>query len=810
MKHSQPPSSAFRYWAIPVLCGILFNVQSFGQKKSKDVNELTPSRSFYCSWLNNTWEGPNEQQTKANLNFFKWLHAEYGLHLDIYSFGPGTIDYSSSFWNKGLPKDKTESSYGSFETFQFKTKFSKGFDPLYAQAQEQNTRFGIWLGPDGFGESKDDAQARGRILLKLCKDYQFELFDFDARCSDLRPEKTAEFTELISQCRKAVPGLIVLNHGVTFDESAKGVVTSNMPGNSGRYVDINIWNNQTSVHHRLGNLSDTLSLMQRLSLNDGVCLSSCLDYWDDELVLQAFGRSPVLAPAIYGNPWLLRDDEYAKLARIFNLHEKYNNILIQGIQLPEDQYGPGAVSRGDKRTRFITLRNTGWQTVTYTVKLDKSIGLNTKRNVEVRLLHPAEKIIGKFDISSTVNIEVQPFRACLVMVTDQPDKELGIIGCNYQIVKDLPDQPLEIKLLGMPGTGSTIQLAKDNRRFSKVMYGEQDVSELLKDGSLSVDFSGNILQLPPHRKLGVAEPVSVPQDAETLYETTCFASDNNALEVRSLKRSGDSHIAEVEDARNAFFGQPAFIEKGAWDKYLFDADTSTYFKVNKISGNNKGVFRLDLGKITKMDKLVFINTGKAYTPKSIQISADLRKWITVKNLKKEGNNLVINIPVTSPFRYLRMTNSPLKVSEIEGLLKNKGIDCSNWKASNLFSSYSSHPAVKAWSYKFSLNEVAKNSYLAVAVKGLHGEEGVWAALRVGNTIKGCTDRSISFPTNCIELAVPSTDSSYTYYVPVNEDMINKKMEVVVLGLNKNNAHIQPEVWITTNNPFEEKKLVIFP
>jgi hypothetical protein len=37
------------------------------------------------------------------------------------------------------------------------------------------------------------------------------------------------------------------------------------------------------------------------------------------LILQAFNRSLILAPEIYGNPWLLKDNEFAKLARIFNL-----------------------------------------------------------------------------------------------------------------------------------------------------------------------------------------------------------------------------------------------------------------------------------------------------------------------------------------------------------------------------------------------------------------------------------------------------------------------------------------------------------
>ena len=58
-------------------------------------------------------------------------------------------------------------------------------------------------------------------------------------------------------------------------------------------------------------------------------------------------RCLILAPEIYANPWLLRDDEFSRLARIYNLHRHYRDILVNGMTLPETVYGPYAVSRGD-------------------------------------------------------------------------------------------------------------------------------------------------------------------------------------------------------------------------------------------------------------------------------------------------------------------------------------------------------------------------------------------------------------------------------------------------------------------------------
>ena len=57
------------------------------------------------------------------------------------------------------------------------------------------------------------------------------------------------------------------------------------------------------------------------------------------------------------------------------------------------------------------------------------------------------------------------------------------------------------------------------------------------------------------------------------------------MEVRSLYRSGTTKIKQVEEARNAFFNQSAFINRGVWDKYLFDGDMGTGFWPSKRKGD---------------------------------------------------------------------------------------------------------------------------------------------------------------------------------------------------------------------------------
>jgi hypothetical protein len=57
--------------------------------------------------------------------------------------------------------------------------------------------------------------------------------------------------------------------------------------------------------------------------------------------------------------------------------------------------------------------------------------------------------------------------------------------------------------------------------------------------------------------------------------------------------------------------------------------------------------------------------------------------------------------------------------------------------------------------------------------------------------------------------VRPSDSNYTYYVPVTEEMVGKKIDAVVLGLKGGGTDIEPEVWITAYPiPFEARELIL--
>lgn len=547
---------------------------------------------------------------------------------------------------------------------------------------------------------------------------------------------------------------------------------------------------------------------------------ACLDYWEDDLILQAFNRCLILAPEIYGNPWLLRDDEFPKLARIYNLHRRYREILVNGMVLPR-RYGPHAVSRGDETTRFITLRNLTGNPTKYPVKLDSEIGLTAEGDVELRQFHPSEKVLGTFKHGSTVEVEVPPFRSCLVMATTRPVNEVGVSGCTYEVVREIPGKPVIMKLMGLPGTRASIRLSPGDSKFSRAILGGKANEKLLAGKSIEVRFPGKVLECPLHRKLGDLTPCDVPADAEALYEATCFAADNDALEVRSLDRSGPTKVPHAQRARDAFFNQARFHKLDIWDKNLFDGKLGTFFHCPviyldfiKIPGIIRGgALRVDFGKPVSLDKLVIKTINGQYAEcveAPAAVSADLKSWTPI-NLVGEGNTIAATIAADTHVRYLRIGGYFGKVAEIKGYQGGTLLDRSAWQASLVFGLYENAPPVRAWSTSCTLGEIAKNSYLAIAVHGSHGAEGAYAAIRVDDKYVGAPDRSVSYHTSAWECGVREHQSNYTYYIPVTSEMEGKRIDVVVLGLgNRMKVNtIRPEVWITAYPvPFEIKELVL--
>ena len=167
----------------------------------------------------------------------------------------------------------------------------------------------------------------------------------------------------------------------------------------------------------------------------------------------------------------------------------------------------------------------------------------------------------------------------------------------------------------------------------------------------------------------------------------------------------------------------------------------------------------------------------------------------------------MNIPIQDNMRYLKLKSAPSCIREVEVYSNGKRCDSKNFRASNLFAH--TMKAEGVWKKEITLDEIAKNSYLSVAINGEHGIEGAYAALKVDGKLVGAPDRAVSYPCNEWECSVARSSSNYTYYFPIDESMKNKKIEVFVMAYDKENLNINPEVWISAYPiPFERKHITI--
>lgn len=764
------------------------------------ADESTPSLAQYFSWINHINDGPTESQTLANLAFFEWMHDEYGMQLDIYAFDAGAID-GAGF-------------YGSMQSERFKRRFPNGFGPIAEAAARFGCRLGIWGGPDGFGETEEDARERIETMVSLCRDYNFMLFKFDAVCGRLRPEKVKYFIEMMTECRKYSPDLILLNHRLDLGEGLPHATTFLWEGKE-MYTDVYHPNRIPSIHNRVGEISRGLTPeLKRLTEDHGVCLSSSLDYWEDALIQQAFNRCLILAPELYDNPWLLRDDEFPRLARIYNLHRRYREILRQGMVLPEDPYGKDAVSRGSGDTRFVSLRNLTWERITIPVKLDSTIGLSVGESVEVRRMHPLETILGEYSYGDTVDVVVEPFRACLVMASTSTISEIGFDGCEGEIVKDKEGQDAVVKLYGLPSTKATVRLSA--AAYASATCEGADADALLSDRGMDVVFEGDPFTEHWHRKLGTFTRIEVPDDAEALYEATCFAADNNALEARCLDRSGPTSIPQVQAARDAFFGQDQFVKRGVLDQNLFNDNPETFFAVSRRGGPlriGRGGFRIDFGSPVEIDCLV-MEIGGDYNMQPVRnheavrqawVSADLKTWIPVTGFAED--DLFFEIAVDHPVRYFKMQPTPDRVNEVRASFRGESLNRQGWRASNLFD-----PEFKtehAWSAAAAIRQVAAGSYLAIPVYGPFVPEAVYAAVKCGDRYIGAPRRAVAYLSNTFVGGVENRHC-YTYFVPLDKDLEGKTIEVFLLGRESCQAdELSGEVWVTAYpGPHVSKQVIL--
>lgn len=756
-------------------------------KETMGADEKTPSKSEYFSWINSTNEGATEEQTLANLAFFRFLYDEYGMKLDIYALDAGNLDGAGG-------------AYEHIDGEKLKLQYPNGYRPLVDAAAQMGTRLGIWGGADGYGDTREEARARHDLLVGLCRDFHWALFKFDAVCGGLRTEKQAEFARTLDDCRKYSPDLILLNHRNDLGEGDIYATTFLWEGQE-TYTDVHGYNTVTAPHNRacIFFRGHTPGL-KRLTEDHGVCLSSSLDFFEDDLVYQAFNRSLILAPEIYGNPWFLRDDELSKLARLYNIHRRHRKILVDGM-LPASDLGDNAVIRGDGKRRFLATGNAQWSVRTIKIALDTTIGLAPCERVCVTRRFPTECFIGVYAYGETVEFDLPAFRAVLVEICDSSVADLQLTNCEYTVLHEQNGLPDFVNFLLIEG---------------KVQYYDPQTDEYkrLKPKLQNLD-----IRLRDPIKLGSLTSSPVPQNAEEIYEETVFALENDSLERRSIRRSGETRIPAVQRARDAFFSQPSYKLRGLDGNIPFDGDPQTIYdtksrlyKAHELGCRVEGgCLRVDFGGIMAADSIeieYFDAEGQepqTFAPQTVrdnaETSIDFRKWshAPLQRIQSLGvqrqayfsyyNDTLSTIAgvrkkavyaTQGSIRYLRISDPIDRIYSVKVFLSGREVVPPAPHLNSLYAPYAKKRTRAAAEGSFCLDELPLHPYLAVACEGKTGNENVVCCAQIDGKRIAFPNRAPAYPAQPYEYPVHPVDGNYTFFLPVEKEWKGKEIKLCVL------------------------------
>ncbi|MBO5360621.1 MAG: hypothetical protein J6B25_07255 [Clostridia bacterium] len=748
------------------------------------ADNRTPSIPQYFSWINNTNEGSTEEQTLINLDFFRYLKDTYGMEIKIYAWDAGNFDGASE-------------GYGKLEGEKFKSQYPEEYVNVVKKAEELGIRMGLWGSPDGYGNTPQEEKERFDFFVHLCRDHNFALFKLDGVCGHLRPEKAAVFADMLKECRKYSPDLVVLNHRLEFYEAEKHITTYLWNGDE-TYVDVSQCNRNTAMHSRAFMFTrGHTDNLERLAEDHGVCISSSIDYFEDELIYQAFNRSLILAPEIYGNPWLMRDDELPKLARIYNLHARNAAILVDGDLLPES-YGVNAVTRGSDTKRFISTGNNSWETKKVTVKIGEETGIKTDKRVAVNIHHPYEKHLGIFSEGDTVDIELLPFRATLIEIAAENEAEPMLKGCEYEIIREEKDgTPVEVKILTSDETDITLLKGCEEKLFCHAE--KTDIRE-----------KAPIL-------LGTLDNKTVrPENGEKMYETAMFSITNDCLEARSIRRSGETNIPQVKAARDAFFGQNHYALRGCEAANMFDGNKDTFYDSQsmyycdndlRICG---GCLRVDFGEIIDCDSVeieffsgdtITREVGAQTVPVLAEYSTDLSVWNVSETVRIEpkcdytstviaftshilydvpGKKIVSSYHVSGKLRYLRLEKPVDRIYAVRAIKDGEEIKLNKPFANNMQAHYRYRKILVDKWQEFIIPTYKSGSSIAVAVEGKHGEECVYCTAEFDGKTTGFPKRAPDYKANQWEHAVCGSDKNNTFFIEIPEGMEGKTVRIDAL------------------------------
>ena len=93
------------------------------------------------------------------------------------------------------------------------------------------------------------------------------------------------------------------------------------------------------------------------------------------------------------------------------------------------------------------------------------------------------------------------------------------------------------------------------------------------------------------------------------------------------------------------------------------------------------------------------------------------------------------------------------------------------------------------------NRIRDGDYIAVALNGVHGEEGAYCVAEMDGALMGFPDRAPAYRSNVWEFVVAHTDRNYTYYLPLTSSAAGKTVKFTALLCDKDHTDLDCDVWL---------------
>ena len=238
--------------------------------------------TFYFDWLCHDNSGPLESEILDNFAALQKLRALYGLQFDIYNSDAGLVESQGTYF----PQFK-----GHFDQ-----RFPHGLRTIADASAALGMKLGLWIGPDGFGETPAEMAARQDQLLSWVRDFNVGLFKMDTVVSALAhkdkyilEKKYQSLADALAEARRIDPSFVAINHRINNSPYMLTITDCLLWKGEETYIDVHITNETAALYNRSASIgreltSEFYKTPFRQFEDHGICFNSCVEKWEDDLV----------------------------------------------------------------------------------------------------------------------------------------------------------------------------------------------------------------------------------------------------------------------------------------------------------------------------------------------------------------------------------------------------------------------------------------------------------------------------------------------------------------------------------------------